>query len=337
VREPDDVRIRIVVAVAVVAALALTSCAENEPETAITESESAVDADQPAPTIDAADPVATIDPAGPVSTIDAADPVETIDPAGAVSTIDAAPDLPIGGTIPTPPATADELYELRELGGLDDVEVDTEVVIGRSVEDRPITVVRRGTAGGTKVLVVGVIHGDEDAGADILDVLRLADVPDGVELWLVRSMNPDGQFHQVRHNANGVDLNRNFAHNWGPVAEPGNWEYAGPAAASEPETRAMSELGAAVRPDLVLWYHQDLFRISPAAGRDGEIRARYAGLTGLPLVAVTGGTYTGTASQWSRTVVEAGGVGFTIELGPTLSRDDVIRHADAVLTIASEM
>ena len=210
--------------------------------------------------------------------------------------------------------------------------VDTEVVIGRSVEDRPITVVRRGTEGGTKVLVVGVIHGDEDAGADIVDVLRVADVPDGVELWLVRSMNPDGQFHQVRHNANGVDLNRNFARNWGPVAEPGNWEYSGPAAASEPETQAMTALGEAVHPDLVLWYHQDLFRISPSSGRDGEIRARYAGLTGLPLVEVTGGTYTGTASQWSRTVVDAGGVGFTIELGASLTRDEVITHADAVLT-----
>ena len=47
------------------------------------------------------------------------------------------------------------------------------------------------------MLVVGVIHGDEDAGADIVDVLRLADVPDGVELWLVRSMNPDGQAASV--------------------------------------------------------------------------------------------------------------------------------------------
>ncbi len=210
-------------------------------------------------------------------------------------------------------------------------------MIGRSVEDRPITVVRRGTAGGTRVLVVGVIHGDEDAGADIVDVLRLADVPDGVELWLVRSMNPDGQAHQQRHNAEGVDLNRNFAQNWGPVAEPGNWEYAGPGPASEPETQAMTELGRAVRPDLVLWYHQDLFRISPSTGRDGEIRRRYAELTGLPLVTVTGGTYTGTASQWSRTVVDPGGVGFTIELGPTLTRDDAIRHAEAVLTVASEM
>ena len=187
------------------------------------------------------------------------------------------------------------------------------------------------------MLAVGIIHGDEDAGGEIVDVLRVLDVPDGIELWLVRSMNPDGDAADTRQNANGVDLNRNFAPNWGPVGEPGIWEYAGPGPASEPETQAMTAFGEALRPDLVLWYHQDLFRISPASGRDGEVRARYAGLTGLPLIAVTGGTYTGTASQWSRTVVESQGVGFTVELGPTLTDDDELRHANAVLTVASEM
>ncbi len=301
-RDPDGVGIRIVATVAALTlALAVSSCAANEPETAVTLSPLAVE------------------------------------PVAAPTTIPPGPEPPDGATTTTQPGIVEGLEELDDLDGFDELEFDAEVVIGRSVEERPITVVRRGTAGGTKVLVVGVIHGDEDAGADIVDVLRLAEVPVGVELWLVRSMNPDGQFHQVRHNANGVDLNRNFAQNWGPVAEPGNWEYAGPSAASEPETRAMTALGEAVHPDLVLWYHQDLFRISPSSGRDGEIRARYAGLTGLPLVEVTGGTYTGTASQWSRTVVDTGGVGFTIELGPSLTRDEVIVHAEAVLTVASEM
>jgi murein peptide amidase A len=295
-RDPDDVRIRIVAATGVAVALTLAGCAENEPETAVTLSRLAVEPAQPATTI-------------------------AVDPT-------------VGATTVTDPPIA---VGLDEVESFDDIELDKEVIIGRSVEDRPITVVRRGSKGGTKVLVVGVIHGNEDAGADIVDVLRLAEVPEGIDLWLVRSMNPDGQFHQVRQNANGVDLNRNFAQNWGPVAEPGVWEYAGEGPASEPETQAMTALGEGVAPDLMLWYHQDLFRINPASGRDGEIRARYAGLTGLPLVAVTGGTYTGTASQWSRTVVAAGGIGFTIELGAELPRDDTIRHAEAVLTVASEI
>jgi protein MpaA len=162
-------------------------------------------------------------------------------------------------------------------------------------------------------------------------------VPDGVELRVVPTMNPDGQARADRQNANGVDLNRNFPERWGPIEGPGHWEYAGSAPASEPETRAMLRLVELISPDLVLWYHQDLFRISPATGRDGEIRARYAALTGLPLVEVSGGTYTGTASIWSRSITSPDGVGFTVELGPTLSAEDARRHAEAVLTVATEM
>ena len=65
-------------------------------------------------------------------------------------------------------------------------------------------------------------------------------MPDGVELWLVESMNPDGQAAQVRQNANGVDLNRNFPYKWGPIGVPGDSQYAGTGPASEPETQAIS-------------------------------------------------------------------------------------------------
>jgi protein MpaA len=212
----------------------------------------------------------------------------------------------------------------------------TTVELGRSIEGRPILVHRRGTPGGVAVLVVGVIHGDEDAGAAIVDRLLRDPVPDGVDLWVVPSMNPDGQAAQRRHNAAGVDLNRNFPERWGPIAAPGDWQYAGPAPASEPETRAMLGLTALVAPDLVLWYHQDLFRISPATGLDGEVRARYGELTGLPLLEVSGGTYTGTASIWSRSITAPDGVGFTVELGPDLSDEDASRHAAAVFAVAAE-
>ena len=92
--------------------------------------------------------------------------------------------------------------------------------IGRSVEGRPITAVERGTPGGTRVVVIGVIHGDEDDGVAILERLATAPVPDGIDLWLVESMNPDGQAAQQRGNANGVDLNRNFPYDGVRSARP---------------------------------------------------------------------------------------------------------------------
>ena len=213
----------------------------------------------------------------------------------------------------------------------------SETTLGHSVEGRPIIATRVGEAGGRRVLAIGVIHGDEDAGTAVIEDLAANGSPAGVELWLVESMNPDGQAAQIRHNANAVDLNRNFPHNWGPIAEPGDWQYAGTGPASEPETQSIVAFIDALRPDIVLWYHQDLFTIIPSTGRDGRIRARYAELTGLPLERVTGGTYTGVAATWARNLLAPdGGVAFIVELGPTLSAAEAVIHADAVRTIAAE-
>ncbi len=219
----------------------------------------------------------------------------------------------------------------------EDVPTDLEMIFGSSVEGRPLTVTRRGDLDGVRVLVIGCIHGNESDGMAIVEQLTRIDPPEGVDLWLVPTINPDGTAAGIRHNASGVDLNRNFPVNWAPLAEPGDWQYGGPGAASEPEAAATVALGELVQPSLVLWYHQDLYRISPSRGLSGQVRERYAELTGLPLIEVTGGTYTGTASQWSRTVTTDSGVGFTIELGPTLTEDEVARHAQAVVTVAAEL
>ena len=205
--------------------------------------------------------------------------------------------------------------------------------IGTSVEGRPIEVIRYGTAGGVPVLVVGVIHGDEDAGLAIVDELARVAPPAGVELWVVPTMNPDGTAAQTRGNARRVDLNRNFPHAWAPMGEPGYWQYAGPRRASEPETQAMVRLVREIRPALGIWYHQDLSMISPGTGREGLVRAQYARLTGLPLVRITGGRYTGVAATWQRRAVREG-MAFVVELGPTLSADEARVHARAVMAVA---
>lgn len=229
-------------------------------------------------------------------------------------------------TVPPPPLVP---------GPLD---LDQEIVgIGWSVEGRPIFAERYGTVGGRRVLVIGVIHGDEDDGLAIVEELRRREVPDGVELWLVESMNPDGVANQDRHNSNDVDLNRNFPYNWGPIGVPGDGQYAGPGPASEPETQAMVNFMQQLQPDIALWYHQDLFVVNPAQGREGRVRARYAELTGLPMGQITGGTYTGIAATWARNEFRpADGVAFIVELGPTLSPEEASTHADAVLIVAAE-
>ena len=212
-----------------------------------------------------------------------------------------------------------------------------QVGLGLSAGGRPIVAERSGTPGGRRVLVIGVIHGNEDAGVAIVDELRAEPVPDGVELWIIESMNPDGQANQFRSNDNAVDLNRNFPYKWGPIGVPGDSQYAGTGPASEPETQAITNFMTQLRPDITIWYHQDLFVVNPSQGRDGRIRERYAQLTSLPMGQITGGTYTGIAATWARNEFRPDdGVAFIVELGPTLSPIEAIIHADAVRTIAVE-
>jgi murein peptide amidase A len=220
-----------------------------------------------------------------------------------------------------PPTTATDALQVRE--------------IGRSVNGRPITAVERGTPGGTVVLVIGVIHGDETAGVKIVEDLATAEVPPGIDLWLIESMNPDGQKAGTRANAHLVDLNRNFPYEWAPLGKPGDSEYGGSGPASEPETQAIVAFVTEIEPDIGIWYHQDLNRIAPGQpGRDADVRARYAELTGLPLLSITGGTYTGVAATWQRNAI-ADGVAFIVELGPRLTKAEAAIHAAAVLDVAA--
>ncbi|MFZ9630352.1 MAG: DUF2817 domain-containing protein [Ilumatobacteraceae bacterium] len=209
-----------------------------------------------------------------------------------------------------------------------------EQTIGTSVEGRPLTAWHRGTSGGVVMLVVGVIHGDEDAGLAILDEMTDVELPPNLDLWVLPAINPDGVAHQVRGNAHGVDLNRNFPHDWGPIAEPGDWEYAGTGPASEPETAAFVEFATQLRPTLTLWYHQDLYCITPSKGRDRLLRLEYSQRSGLPVESVTGGTYTGVAATWVRTEV-SDAMSFIVELGPTVPADELVRHVDALLAVGA--
>jgi len=206
-------------------------------------------------------------------------------------------------------------------------------VIGTSVQGRPIEATRFGTPGGTVVVVVGVIHGDEDAGLLITKALSQSTIPRGIDLWLVPTINPDGTALGWRTNANQVDLNRNFPYAWSKIGRPGYWQYAGNRRASEPETKAIIKFLREIKPDLGIWYHQNLNIISPGTGLEGKLRERYSQLTDTPLKRITGGRYTGVAVTWQRNTFTSG-YGFVVELGSSLSIEQASLHAAAVLQTA---
>ena len=206
-------------------------------------------------------------------------------------------------------------------------------VFGTSVQGRPLEAFRLGDPKGVTVVVIGVIHGNEDAGLLITDQLLEMDVPRGINLWVVPTVNPDGTALNQRGNANSVDLNRNFPYNWKKMGKPGYWQFAGKSKASEPETKAVVAFMRQIKPALGVWYHQDLNMISPGKGFEGKMRSTYSRLTGIPIKRITGGTYTGVAATWQRRSVKDG-MAFVVELGETLNLTQAQVHANAVLNIS---
>ena len=80
-----------------------------------------------------------------------------------------------------------------------------------------IRAVEVGNPAGTRVLVVGRIHGNETTGIAIADALEHR-APSDLDLWIVPHLNPDGVAADTRQNAHGVDLNRNFPWHWRPMS-----------------------------------------------------------------------------------------------------------------------
>jgi protein MpaA len=151
------------------------------------------------------------------------------------------------------------------------------VLLGRSVEGRRIEAIRVGDRSGTRVLVVGCVHGDEPAGIRVARYLeRLS--PSGVDLWIVPTLNPDGLAAGTRGNAHGVDLNRNFPFRWRRL---GGAYYSGSRPLSEREARIAYRLVLALRPSVTVWFHQHLDLVW-ASGGDPAVERRFARVAGLP-------------------------------------------------------
>jgi protein MpaA len=208
------------------------------------------------------------------------------------------------------------------------------LVLGRSVQGRAIGAVVIGPVNArAAVLVVGCIHGDEPAGIAVADRLAHTRILPRSGIWIVRDLNPDGVAARTRQNAHEVDLNRNFPYAWRPIGAPGDPQYAGPRALSEPESRIAHTLILRIRPRITIWFHQhqDLTDIS---GGNIQIELRFAILSGLPLRRLA--RYPGSATGWQDHRL-AGSTAFVVELPPgRLLPPEIKRIVGAVLALASQ-
>ncbi len=201
-------------------------------------------------------------------------------------------------------------------------------MLGHSERGQSIRAHRYGDVSSPQtILVVGCIHGDECEGIEITRRLARGTHPPGLDLWIVHSLNPDGQRLGLRVNGRGVDLNRNFGSEWSESGRRWDLEYSGPRPWSERESRLARGLVLRARPDVTIWYHQpqDVVR---AWGSSRATARRYARLAGERYSSIRWPN--GTAPNWqNHTFPEA--VSFVVELpAGELAGDRAARHARAV-------
>jgi hypothetical protein len=182
--------------------------------------------------------------------------------------------------------------------------------IGTSAQGRPI-IARRYGDGPRTVLVVGQTHGDEEGGLRVLLRALSAPVPDGLTLWVVPTMNPDGLALDTRFLADGADPNRQ--------------------APAQPEQRAVYDFALATQPVLSIWYHQNYGWIGGSGASMAPAR-RYQALTHLGTLKHSGDCAVG--FMWCSIDDALGSSSILVELPDVLTPADVQVHADALLAVA---
>jgi protein MpaA len=197
------------------------------------------------------------------------------------------------------------------------------------VKGRPIVAwVYGSSTAPRKVLLIGVIHGNEQAGLAITSAERHQRVPRGVQLWIVPELNPDGVAADTRQNAHRVDLNRNFPYRWQYSSDP--TYYSGPRPASEPETRAAMRLVKRIRPAVTITYHQHMDLVDESGG-DRGIARRYAQVAGMRATCLT--FLPGEETAWSNHAIP-GTTSFVVELpAGTLGSAALARQIRAVRAV----
>ena len=172
-------------------------------------------------------------------------------------------------------------------------------VIGTSVQGRKIGAYTYGT-GSTSILFAGGMHGGYEWNSvllayDFIDYLNANPkfVPNGLSIVVVPDINPDGVFLVTgkdgrfteadvststktlvsgRFNADGVDLNRNFACNWKPKS---TWQNkvvsAGTEAFSEPEAVAVRDLVLKDKPVAAIFWHSQSGTVYASECNEGII------------------------------------------------------------------
>ena len=215
--------------------------------------------------------------------------------------------------------------------------VSRELTIGMSALGRPIVAVHVQDSPHRPVIAIGSIHGDETMGLKVIErLLDVAEIPVDLNLWVISTVNPDGLALGTRGNANGVDLNRNFATDDWRIVGRGTEKYSGEKAASETETRAVQEFLIEQKPLLVVWWHQyGQYVDDQRTVADYDLIKEFSELTDFPIKYVGCGSTPciGNATAFINSRIE-GASSFVVELPREVPVRILDQQANAFLVIA---
>jgi len=139
--------------------------------------------------------------------------------------------------------------------------------IGKTVQNKDIIMFKIGNPSGGRILIDGAMHAAENLGSELLYFyakwLLTSNDPLAERILtrtytlLIPALNVD-KYGNARKNANGVDLNRNFATNWqyGGSSDPSSEYYRGPAPLSEPESQTLVQTFQTWKPAFYINLHR---------------------------------------------------------------------------------
>ncbi len=209
------------------------------------------------------------------------------------------------------------------------------MAFGTSVKGRKLVARRIGPPRAERTaLVVGEVHGDEEAGRAVVHELRRNRKGLGsAAIWTVESVNPDGHATDRRTNAHGVDLNRNFSVGWDGSEPPGSGYYAGLRPFSEPESRALRDLWRKLRPDMTILYHQPWGAVLAPCSGPAPLQRLYSTVSGIDLDRCRGEDLPGTMTRWMN---KRRGTAFVVEFpAGRLTDKQARRNARAARRVAA--
>ncbi len=178
-----------------------------------------------------------------------------------------------------------------------------------------------------KILIIGVFHGEEPQGEYLINRYIKKDISSiKNKLYFIPCLNPDGKSKNMRQNANGVDLNRNFpTKNWKLTEK--NEYYGGQSPESETETRFITEILKEYKFDAILSIHAP-FRVVNYDGEAKELAEKISYLTGYPVQSDIGYPTPGSFGNYAG--VERGIPVITLELPEDETNEQLWNENQAV-------